>query len=268
MGLIMKQPLKVVPPVRLKDFEPAFSGGLNKDSVREKTVKFCQRIGELQELLYANARHAVLILLQGMDGSGKDGTVKRVLEFVNPAGVETANFKTPSAEERAHDFLWRIHQRVPRYGSIGVFNRSHYEDVLIVRVLKLQPERVWRARYDQINAFEKHLADNRVILLKFFLHISKTEQAERLQARLENPHKNWKFESADLEMRKKWPQFQRAYEDALNCCSTAWSPWHIVPADRKWYRDYIVARTVVNALEELKLKWPKPKEDLSKIQIF
>lgn len=264
----MKQPTKVIPPIRLKDYDPAFSGGLNKDSAREKTAKFCQRIGELQELLYANARHAVLILLQGMDCSGKDGTVKRVLEFVNPAGVETANFKTPSAEERAHDFLWRIHQRVPRYGSIGVFNRSHYEDVLIVRVLKLQPERVWRVRYDQINAFEKQLADNRVVLLKFFLHISKTEQAERLQSRLENPHKNWKFESADLEMRKKWPQFQRAYEDALNCCSTAWAPWHLVPADRKWYRDYVVARTVVDALEKLKLKWPKPKEDLTKITIL
>jgi PPK2 family polyphosphate:nucleotide phosphotransferase len=263
----MKQPTKVIPPIRLKEFNPAFCDGLEKDETREKTLKLCQRIGELQQLLYANARHAVLILLQGMDCSGKDGTVKRVLEFVNPAGVETANFKSPSSEERAHDYLWRVHQRVPRYGGIGVFNRSHYEDVLIVRVMKLQPERVWRARYDQINAFEKHLAENRVILLKFFLHISKAEQAERLQSRLEDEHKNWKFESADLEMRKKWPQFQRAYEDALNCCSTNWAPWHIVPADRKWVRDHVVARTVVGALEKLKLKWPKPREDLSKFKI-
>lgn len=263
----MKQPIKVVPPIRLKNFDPDFHDGLDKDETREKTTKLCQRIGELQDLLYANARQAVLILLQGMDTSGKDGAAKRVLEFVEPAGVETTNFKTPSAEERAHDYLWRIHQRVPRYGGIGVFNRSHYEDVLIVRVMKVQPERVWRPRYDQINAFEKHLFENRVVLLKFFLHIRKEEQAERLQSRLENPHKNWKFESADLEMRKKWPQFQRAYEDALNCCSTSWAPWHIVPADRKWYRDYVIARTVVTAMEKLKLKWPQPKEDLSKIRI-
>ena len=263
----MKQPIQVVPPVRLKDFDPAFCQGLDKDAARGKTTKLCLRIGELQELLHADARHALVLLFQGVDASGKDGVGKRVLEFVNPLGVETANFKAPSAEELRHDYLWRVHQAMPRYGHIGVFNRSHYEDVLIVRVLKLQPERVWRARYDQINAFEKNLTENRVILLKFFLHISKAEQAERLKARLEDPHKNWKFESTDLQMRAKWPQFQRAYEDALNSCSTPWSPWHLVPADRKWYRDYVVARTVVNALEKLNLKWPKPREDLSKIKI-
>ena len=263
----MKQPLKVVPPVRLRDFDPGFCHSLDKDAAREKTAKLCQRIGELQELLHANARHAVLILLQGMDTSGKDGAARHVLECVNPAGVETANFKAPSAEELAHDYLWRIHQRVPRYGNIGVFNRSHYEDVLIVRVMKLQPERVWRRRYEQINAFEKHLTENRVILLKFFLHISKAEQAERLQARLDDARKNWKFETGDLAMRTHWPQFQRAYEDALNCCSTPWAPWHIVPADRKWCRDYVIARAVVEAMEKLKLKWPKLREDLSKIKI-
>ena len=263
----MKQPLRVVPPIRVKDFNPDFHAGLNKDVAREQTTRFCQRIGELQELLNANARHSVLILLQGMDASGKDGAVKRVLEFVNPAGVETASFKAPSTLERAHDYLWRIHQAMPRYGNIGVFNRSHYEDVLIVRVMKLQPERVWRARYDQINAFEKHLAENRVILLKFFLHISKEEQAERLKARLDDPRKNWKFEAGDLVMRAKWQQFHRAYEDVLNRCSTAWSPWHIVPANRKWYRDHVIARTVVDAMEKLKLKWPKPHETLAKIKI-
>jgi PPK2 family polyphosphate:nucleotide phosphotransferase len=264
---LMKQPLQVVPPIRLKDFDPGFCHGLDKDATREKTVKLCQRIGELQELLHANARQSVLILLQGMDASGKDGAVKRVLEFVNPAGVETTNFKAPSTLDRAHDYLWRIHQAVPRYGNIGVFNRSHYEDVLVVRVMKLEPARVWRARYEQINAFEKHLAENRVILLKFFLHLNKAEQAERLKARLEDQRKKWKFEAADLEMRQKWPQFQRAYEAALNHCSTPWAPWHLVPADRKWYRDFVIARTVVDALEQLKLKWPKPREDLSKIKI-
>lgn len=263
----MKQPLKVVPPIRLKDFNPDFHAGLDKEAAREKTTKLCQRIAELQDLLYANGNQAVLILLQGMDTSGKDGATKRLLEFVNPLGIEIANFKSPSAEELAHDYLWRVHQRVPRYGHIGVFNRSHYEDVLIVRVMKLQPERVWRARYDQINAFEKHLTGNRVILLKFFLHISKAEQAGRLKERLRDKRKNWKFEKGDLEMRAKWPEFQRAYEDALNRCSTPWSPWHIVPADRKWYRDYVIARTVVDALEKLKLNWPRPREDLSKIKI-
>lgn len=263
----MKQPLKVTPPIRLRDFAPDFHAHLDKDRTREQTTKLCQRLAELQNLLYANANRAVLIVLQGMDTSGKDGATKRLLEFVSPLAIQIANFKAPNTEELAHDFLWRIHQRVPRYGHIGVFNRSHYEDVLIVRVLKLQPERVWRARYEQINTFEKHLVNNRVMVLKFFLHISKDEQAERLRERLEDKSKNWKFEKADLEMRAKWPQFQRAYEDALNCCSTPWAPWHIVPADRKWYRDYVLARTVVETLEQLKLQWPPPREDLSRIKI-
>ena len=263
----MKQPIKVTPPIRLKDFNPSFCDGPDKDATREKTTRLCQRIAELQDLLYANANQAVLIVLQGMDTSGKDGATKRLLEFVNPLEIETTSFKKPSAEELAHDYLWRVHKVVPRYGHIGVFNRSHYEDVLIVRAMNLQPERIWRARYDQINAFEKYLTENRVIVLKFFLHISRAEQAERLKERLLDKRKNWKFESGDLVMRAKWPQFQRAYEDALNCCSTPWSPWHIVPSDRKWYRDYVIARTVVNALEKLRLKWPKPREDLSKIEI-
>lgn len=263
----MKQPLKITSPIRLRDFDPDFHDNLDKDETREKTTSLCQRIGQLQELFHANASHSLILLLQGMDTSGKDGAARRVLEFVNPAGVETANFKAPSAEELAHDFLWRVHQRVPRYGNIGVFNRSHYEDVLIVRVMKLQPERVWRARYEQINAFEKHLLENRVILLKFFLHISKAEQAERLQERLSDKRKNWKFEATDLEMRARWAQFQGAYEDALNHCSTERAPWHIVPANRKWYRDYVIARTVVAALEKLKLRWPQPRADLSKIKI-
>ncbi len=264
----MKQTIKVTPPIRLKDFDPAFCDDLDKDATHHKTTKLCQRIAELQDLLYANANQAVLVVLQGMDGSGKDGATKRLLEFVNPLEIETTSFKKPSTEDLAHDYLWRIHKAVPRYGHIGVFNRSHYEDVLVVRVMKLQPEKVWRDRYDQINKFEKHLTENRVIVLKFFLHISKAEQADRLQARLEDKSKNWKFESADLEMRARWPEFQQACEDAVNRCSTPWSRWHIVPADRKWYRDYFIARTVVDTLEKLKLKWPKPHEDLSKIKIL
>jgi PPK2 family polyphosphate:nucleotide phosphotransferase len=263
----MKQPLVIRQKIRLTDFDPDFCGGLDKEKTRDRTAQLCQRIGDLQQLLHANASHAVLLVLQGMDTSGKDGVSRRVLESVNPAGVETANFKAPSAEELAHDFLWRIHKVVPRYGSIGVFNRSHYEDVLIVRVLGLRPQKEWRPRYDQINAFEKTLTDNRVVLLKFFLHISKQEQAERLRARLVDPRKNWKFSRTDLEMRKRWNDFQKAYEDAINRCSATDAPWHLVPANRKWYRDYVVAQTVVEAMEKLKLKWPRPREDLSKVRI-
>ena len=202
-----------------------------------------------------------------MDTSGKDGAGKRVLQHVVPSGIETNNFKTPSTEELAHDFLWRIHKAAPRYGNIGVFNRSHYEDVLVVRVLKLRPKPVWQSRYAQINAFEKMLNENNVILLKFFLMISKGEQAKRLEARLDDPKRNWKFEMNDLEMRGYWNQYQQAYEDAINNCSTSYAPWHIVPADHKWYRDYVIAQTLADAFKSLKMKWPKSKYDLSKIRI-
>jgi PPK2 family polyphosphate:nucleotide phosphotransferase len=262
-----KQPLRVESKIKLKDFDPNFFGGMNKEEARAQTDIYCRSIGELQEYLHANATHSLLILLQGMDASGKDGSGRRVLEYVNPTGVETSNFKTPSTEERAHDFLWRVHKAVPRYGNIGVFNRSHYEDVLIVRVLKLLPKEVWQKRYDHINAFEKMLTDNGVVLLKFFLHIDKKEQAKRLEDRLKDPSKNWKFSSSDLEMRKYWDDFQLAYEEAINRCSTAYAPWHVVPANHKWHRDYLISKTVVSALEDLKMKWPKPAEDLSKIKI-
>ena len=263
----MAQRIKITSRIRLRDFDPDNCGGLDKDETRDKTRKLCERVGELQHLLYANATHSVILLLQGMDGSGKDSTGAGVLEFVTPAGVQTTSFKAPSAEELAHDFLWRVHKAVPRYGCIGLFNRSHYEDVLIVRVLGLQPRQVWRERYGQINAFERALTGNGVLLLKFFLHISKEEQAERLHERLDNPTKRWKFSVTDLKMRGRWDDFQKAYEDAINRCSTKHAPWHIIPANRKWFRDYIVSKTVVEALERLKMKWPAAKEDLSRIRI-
>jgi PPK2 family polyphosphate:nucleotide phosphotransferase len=263
----MSQPLKIRSRIRLAHFNPSYHEGLDKEKTRAKTDELCERIGNLQHLLYANRTHSVLLVLQGMDTSGKDGAGRRLLEHVTPAGVETSNFKGPSSEELAHDYLWRIHKAMPRYGNIGVFNRSHYEDVLAVRVLKLKPEEVWSARYEQINAFEKYLVRNNVVVLKFFLHISKEEQAERLQARLDDPAKNWKFELNDIKSRALWNKYQEAYADVLNRCSTDYAPWHIVPANHKWYRDYVIARTVVKALEKLKMKWPKPKEDLSKIRI-
>jgi PPK2 family polyphosphate:nucleotide phosphotransferase len=263
----MSNHFKISFPIHLKDLDPDYHDGRDKDETREKTARLCERIGELQEFLHANASHTVVILLQGMDTSGKDGASRKVLQNANPAGVETTYFKAPSAEDLAHDYLWRIHKQLPRYGDIGVFNRSHYEDVLVVRVMKLQPPSVWKARYEQINAFEKYLAENRVVLLKFFLHISKEEQAERIRARLQDPVKNWKFVPSDLEARQHWNAYQEAYEDAINKCSRPHSPWHIIPANHKWYRDYAIARTVVKAMEDLKMKWPKPRSDLSEVKV-
>jgi PPK2 family polyphosphate:nucleotide phosphotransferase len=251
--------------IKLKHFDPKYSGGLDKDDIKEKTEQLRVRIGELQPKLYANGSHAVLMLFQGMDASGKDGSVRSVLQHVNPAGVEVANFKVPSVEESAHDYLWRVHKVVPRFGNIGVFNRSHYEAVLAERVLELVPKKVWRPRYRQIVEFERMLVENRVILLKFHLHISREEQAERFRERLENPEKNWKFSHADLKTRQLWDDYVGAYEDMLNATSHRQAPWHIVPADRNWYRDYVIASTVVKALEGLRMKWPEPVEDLSKV---
>ncbi len=262
-----KQPVVVEGKIRLRDFEPSYCGGLDKEKTKEKTSKQGERLGELQQLLYANSSYAILLLFQGIDASGKDGSIRSLLQHVNPAGVETANFKVPSDEERAHDFLWRVHKAVPRYGNIGVFNRSHYEAVLVERILKIVPRNVWSRRYEQIVAFERILSENRVLLLKFYLHISKEAQAERFRERLANPKKNWKFSQADLKTRQHWEDYIAAYEDMLNATSHAQGRWHLVPADRNWYRDHVIAQTTLRAIEGLKLKWPKPKEDLSKIRI-
>ena len=262
-----KQPVVITGKIRLKDFDPSYCGGLDKEKTKEKTAEYGQRIGDLQQLLYANARHAVLLIFQGMDASGKDGAVRSVLQFVSPAGIEAANFKVPSEEERAHDYLWRVHKVVPRFGNIGVFNRSHYEAVLAERVLEIAPKMVWSQRYGQIVAFERMLSENNVLVLKFCLHLSKKEQAERLQERLANPRKNWKFSHDDLKTRQQWDDYVDAYEDMLNRTSHQHARWHLIPADRNWYRDHIVALTVVRAMEDLKMKWPKPKEDLSKIRV-
>ncbi len=261
------QPVLLKGKICLADFDPHYHGGLDKDKTKLKTAAFAQRIGELQNLLYANSRHAVLLLFQGMDASGKDGAVKHILQEINPAGVETANFKIPSSEERAHDFLWRIHKAVPRYGNIGVFNRSHYEAVLAERVLKIVPRQIWSRRYEQIVDFERMLTENNVVVLKFFLHLSKEEQADRFRERLENPQKRWKFSSGDLETRQHWNDYAEAYQDMLNKTSHTAARWHLIPADRNWYRDYVIAQTVARALENLKMKWPQPQEDLSDIKI-
>ena len=262
------QPVVIQGKIHLTDFDPAFhEGGLEKEKAKLKTGEHAQRIGALQELLYANCNRAVLLVFQGMDASGKDGTGKRVLEHVNPLGVSAVSFKVPSVEERAHDFLWRVHKAVPRYGVIGVFNRSHYEAVLAERVLNIAPKKVWSKRYGQIVEFEQMLVENNVVLLKFFLHISKEEQAERFRERLANPHKYWKFSRGDLATRELWDDYMKAYEDMLNKTSHEAARWHLVPADRNWYRDYVITRTVMQAMENLKMKWPKAAEDLSKIKV-
>ena len=257
----MSQPLKITGRVRLRDFDSDYCAGLDKERTRAKTAKLCQRIGELQERFYSRADRSLVLLFQGMDTSGKDGAVKRVLEFVNPAGVETTNFKAPSSEERAHDFLWRIHRALPRRGWIGVFNRSHYEDVLVVRVLGLQPKPVWQARYEQINAFENILAANGVILLKFFLQISKAEQAERLRARLADPAKNWKYSESDIKERDCWNDYMEAYESLLNETSSKEAPWYVVPADQKWLCRAIVSRILVQTVDGLNAKYPQASEE-------
>jgi PPK2 family polyphosphate:nucleotide phosphotransferase len=261
------QPVVITGRIKLKRFDPGFSGGRDKAATKRRTEKLGRRIGALQPRLYANARHAVLLIFQGMDASGKDGAIRTVLQYVNPAGVQTANFKVPSAEEAAHDFLWRIHHAVPRLGSIGVFNRSHYEAVLAERVLGLVPKKTWRARYAQIVDFERMLAANGVLVLKFYLHLSRDEQAARFKERLANPEKNWKFSHADVATRQRWPDYIDAYEDMLNATSHPAARWHVIPADRNWYRDHVIATVVDRALAGLNLQWPEAAPGLRAARI-
>ena len=202
-----------------------------------------------------------------MDTSGKDGTIRHVMSGLSPLGVRVKAFKAPTEEELGHDFLWRVHKEVPRQGFIGIFNRSHYEDVLVVRVHELVPRKVWKSRYEQINDFEKLLVKNNVILLKFFLHISKSEQKARLEERLSDPTRYWKFSLADVKEREYWSVYRKAYEDVLTRCSTKWAPWHLVPANHKWYRNLVVAETIVDTLRALKMEYPSPSIDLSKVRI-
>ncbi|MEO8393695.1 MAG: polyphosphate kinase 2 family protein [Chloroflexota bacterium] len=253
--------------VHLKEFDPGYTGDKDKDSARKETQKLEAKLAGLQEKLYAQNSQSLLVVLQAMDAGGKDGTIKKVFENVNPQGVYVTSFKAPTPEDLGHDFLWRIHPHTPRDGYIGIFNRSHYEDVLIARVNELTPRDVWEKRYDDINSFEKLLADSGTRILKFYLHISKDEQKERFQDRLNRPEKHWKFAMADLETRKKWDDYMEAYEAALTRCNTEYAPWHVVPANHKWYRDLVITRAIVEMLEDMKVDYPKPKEDLTGITI-
>jgi len=254
--------------VHLADYNPDDCGKhRDKDEAKGETERYVERLAELQEVMWAEGKHALLVVFQALDGGGKDGVIEKVMHGVNPQGCYVASFKVPTPEELAHDYLWRVHKVTPRKGYIGIFNRSHYEDVLVVRVHSLVPKPVWKPRYDQINAFEKMLAEGGTTILKFFLHISKEEQKQRFQDRLGNPKKNWKFSAGDVKEREYWDDYMRAYENALSRCSTPWAPWYIVPANRKWYRDLVVSRTIVETLEKLDMHFPPPLPDADKIVI-
>jgi len=252
---------------RLRDADAARTLGWEKESAERALKKNCERLEQLQYKLHADGSRALLVVLQGIDGAGKDGSIRHVLTSFNPQGCTVTSFKAPSSEELRHDYLWRIHANVPGRGEVGVFNRSHYEDVLVVRVHKMVPKEVWKARYRLINEFERTLTETGTTIIKLFLHISKKEQAKRLKARIEDKKKNWKFSSADLVERKLWSEYQEAYEDALRECSTEWAPWTVIPADVKWARDAMVARVMVETLESLDLRYPKPQKDLDLIVV-
>jgi PPK2 family polyphosphate:nucleotide phosphotransferase len=255
-------------PVSLADVNPGETEHYRKKKdVAKELEAQRKRIRNLQERLYAENERGLLVVLQAMDTGGKDGTIKHVFEGINPQGCRVSSFKAPSAEEANHDFLWRYHKSVPAKGRIGIFNRSHYEDVLVVRVKGIVPEEVWRERYGLINDFERGLALSGITVLKFFLHISKDEQKRRLQARLDDPDKLWKFSSNDIKERVFWDAYQRAFEDTINNCSTEHAPWYVVPANTKWYRNLVVARTIADTLEALDPRYPPAEEGLEKVTI-
>lgn len=254
--------------VDLKDEDTSQDGGFKGPAEAKPLLdKKLLRISKLQERLYAEGRHSLLLVLQGMDTSGKDGTVKSVMRDVNPQGVIVTSFKAPTSEELAHDYLWRIHQHIPPRGMIAVFNRSHYEDVIVVRVHELVPKDIWEKRYDQINDFERRLTEENVHIVKVFLHISRNEQKRRLEERLKDREKLWKFNPGDVKERARWKDYVKASDDALSKCSTDWAPWYIVPANKKWYRNLVVATLVEEALEEIDPKFPKVDFDPASIKI-
>lgn len=250
--------------IKLSDFDPNdssnFDGG--KKEGKEALLKLNAELDKLQELLFAEGKHRLLIVLQAMDTGGKDGTIRAVFEGVNPQGVRVTSFKVPTSEELAHDYLWRIHKQTPRKGEIVVFNRSHYEDVLVVRVHEMVTKDMWSKRFRHMNEFERLLVEEGTSILKFYLHIDLEEQAQRFLARVEEPDKHWKFNPGDLEERKYWTDYQKAYEDVLNKTSSDWAPWYVVPANKKWYRNLIVAEAIVDTLKKLDMKYPSDIPDL------
>ena len=254
--------------IRLSDSDATAHGDIKTGEALERaTAKEVDRISDLQRVLYADARYALLIVLQGRDAAGKDGTIRKVFTAVNPQGCTVASFKVPTELEQRHDFLWRVHQVIPPRGMIGIFNRSHYEDILVPRVHKLAPKKVWSARYEQINDFERMLSDNNVVILKFLLHISRDEQKRRLEDRLTDETKNWKFRAGDLDDRALWDDYTKAYQGILRHTSTKWAPWYVVPADDKGVRNWLVARTIADELSKLKLRYPPADKSVIGLKI-
>jgi len=268
----MKQLAKklIVPPgskVKLADFDPEATHGVNKAAGVARLPKNLELLAELQYRLYAEGRRALLVVLQGIDAGGKDGTIRHVMSGLNPQGVDVTPFKVPEGQEKRHDYLWRVHQAVPEYGKIGIFNRSHYEDVLVVRVHDLVPKAVWSKRYQQINDFESMLVENHVRIVKFLLYISKEEQAKRFHERLDDKSKNWKFSPADINERKYWDDYLEAYTEMLRKCSTEAAPWYVIPANHKWFRNLAVSQILVDVLEGMDLKYPKPAAGLADVKV-
>lgn len=248
--------------VDLSKFETRYQGEISKKDGKASLKEYSKTLRDLQELLFAEHQQKILIVLQGIDTSGKDSTIRHVFGKVNPQGTKVANFKVPTSRELDHDYLWRVHPHTPGKGEVVIFNRSHYEDVLVVRVHQLVPQEVWEKRYDHINAFEKLLADEGTTILKFFLYISKQEQAERFLARLDRLHKRWKFNPDDLKERDHWGDYQAAFEDMLSRTSTDVAPWYVVPSDRKWYRNLVVASVIVEKLQSLNMQSPAEVPDI------
>jgi PPK2 family polyphosphate:nucleotide phosphotransferase len=266
----MRKGVQVKPgsKVRLEDFPPDATLGLDdREKAQAATVLLGERLAELGALLAANRERSLLVVIQGMDASGKDGTVKHCIGPLNPMAVRVTSFKAPTHLELAHDFLWRVHTACPARGEVGIFNRSHYEDVLVVRVEDLVPEEVWSRRYEAINAFERTLVDEGTVVLKLWLNMSKDEQAEQMRERLEDPTKNWKFNADDLEKRKRWDDYMEAYRVMLERTSTRWAPWHVIPADRKWVRNLVVSELLVDALEGLDMNWPRLDPAVRKLKV-
>lgn len=262
-------PLRVKPgsKVSLSDIDPEGQTSVSKDAAKYRLTKLQDKLEALQSRLYAEGKQSLLVVFQAMDAGGKDGTIKTVFRNLNPQGIGVSSFKVPTSEELAHDFLWRVHAKTPARGMIGVFNRSHYEDVIIVRVNELVPESVWEKRFDQIVAFERLLADTGTRVLKFFLHISKAEQKARLEDRLKSADEQWKFNIGDLPVRARWDDYMRAYEDAISKCSTDAAPWYIIPSNRKWLRNLLVTQTIVETLEDMNPQYPAPEPGLEAVVI-
>jgi PPK2 family polyphosphate:nucleotide phosphotransferase len=252
--------------VKLRSIDPTYKGDADKASAEGELEKHLQRLDELQYLMYAENKRSLLIVLQAVDAGGKDGVINSVIASMNPQGCSVTGFKAPSGEELSHDYLWRIHNAAPRKGYVAVFNRSHYEDVLIVRVHNLVPKEVWSKRYDEINAFEKQLVDNGTHILKFYLHIDKDEQLARFRQRLDDPNRQWKISESDYAEREYWDDYQKAFEDAISKCSTRYAPWYIIPANRKWFRNLAVAQILVHTLGSFNMKCPPPTVDIADIK--